>query len=82
MWGKTCRSYSDISKCFLNFIQGKIKKFPFSEQPLDLESADILNVLVTMNQNKLFTVNSQPRVNGEKSTHPVYGWGPEKGYVY
>lgn len=35
-----------------------------------------------MNQNKLFTINSQPRVNGVKSTDPAFGWGPEKGYVY
>ena len=35
-----------------------------------------------MNQNKLLTINSQPRVNGAKSTDPSYGWGPEKGYVY
>ena len=37
---------------------------------------------MTMNQNKLLTINSQPRVNGAKSTDPSYGWGPEKGYVY
>lgn len=30
----------------------------------------------------LFTVNSQPRVNGSKSDHPKYGWGPENGYVF
>lgn len=35
-----------------------------------------------MNKNKLLTINSQPRVNGAKSTDPAFGWGPEKGYVY
>lgn len=35
-----------------------------------------------MNKNKLFTLNSQPQVNGVKSTHEKFGWGPEKGYVY
>jgi methylenetetrahydrofolate reductase (NADPH) len=28
------------------------------------------------------TINSQPAVNGEKSSHPVHGWGPKNGYVY
>ena len=35
-----------------------------------------------MNQNKLFTLNSQPQVNGAKSSDDKYGWGPENGYVY
>jgi methylenetetrahydrofolate reductase (NADPH) len=39
-------------------------------------------VLLKMNQNMLLTVNSQPKVNGAKSTNPKYGWGPENGYVY
>lgn len=30
----------------------------------------------------LFTINSQPKFNGVKSTDPTYGWGPEKGYIY
>ena len=35
-----------------------------------------------MNNNKLFTINSQPHVNGVPSTDPKYGWGPKYGYVY
>lgn len=35
-----------------------------------------------MNKNKLFTVNSQPRVNGASSTDPIFGWGPAKGFIY
>ena len=27
-------------------------------------------------------MNSQPAVNGEKSSHPIHGWGPQNGYVY
>ena len=30
-WGKTCTSYNQIAEVFSNYIQGKIKKFPFSE---------------------------------------------------
>lgn len=30
----------------------------------------------------MFTLNSQPQVNGAKSENEKYGWGPDKGYVY
>lgn len=35
-----------------------------------------------LNTNKLFTINSQPKVNGAKSNDPKFGWGPSNGYVY
>jgi methylenetetrahydrofolate reductase (NADPH) len=35
-----------------------------------------------MNTSKLFTINSQPRVNAALSTDPKFGWGPKNGYVY
>ena len=35
-----------------------------------------------MNNSKIFTINSQPKVNGVPSTDPKYGWGPKLGYVY
>lgn len=35
-----------------------------------------------MNKRGFLTINSQPAVNGVKSSHPVYGWGPANGYVY
>lgn len=35
-----------------------------------------------MNQNLMFTINSQPQVNSCPSADPIYGWGPENGYVY
>jgi methylenetetrahydrofolate reductase (NADPH) len=38
--------------------------------------------LINMNKNKIFTINSQPSVNGVASTDPKYGWGPKNGYVY
>ena len=49
---------------------------------MNIESEDINDVLVQLNSNKLLTINSQPRVNGAKSTDPKFGWGPEQGYVY
>jgi methylenetetrahydrofolate reductase (NADPH) len=67
---------------FVDFLSGKIKKFPFSEGSLSSETSDINTQLVKLNENKLFTINSQPRVNGAKSNDAKFGWGPEKGYVY
>lgn len=81
-WGERCLSMADISKVFTSFLQGKIKKFPFSEGTIALETADISEILVRMNQNKLLTINSQPAVNSCKSTDAKYGWGPKGGYVY
>jgi len=42
----------------------------------------LTDILVFMNKNKLFTLNSQPQVNGAKSSDEKYGWGPDDGYVY
>ena len=82
LWGAECKSYNDVSKVFVDYVSGKVKKFPFSEGSLAEETNAISEALVTMNTNKLLTINSQPKVNGAKSTDPAYGWGPEKGYVY
>lgn len=42
----------------------------------------IKDALVTLNQNKFLTINSQPQVNGAPSNDPLVGWGPGKGYIY
>ncbi|GAV28074.1 hypothetical protein PMKS-001542 [Pichia membranifaciens] len=38
--------------------------------------------LVQLNMNGIITINSQPKINGVKSTDHVFGWGPTNGYVY
>ena len=81
-WGQKIHSLSQVSEVFTNFLSGKIKRFPFSEGSLALETEDISEFLLYLNKNKILTINSQPQVNGAKSTHPKYGWGPERGYVY
>ena len=48
-WGTTCTSYADIACVFSNYVSGKIKKFPFSEGQLALETSDLTDVLVMMN---------------------------------
>jgi methylenetetrahydrofolate reductase (NADPH) len=58
MWGQQCRTMEDISNIFVKYLQGKIKKFPFSEGSIALETADINQILISLNANKLFTINS------------------------
>ena len=82
LWGELVLSLEDVSKVFINYIQGKIRKYPFCEGALQTETDTIMEPLLNMNRNKIFTINSQPRVNGAPSTDPKYGWGPKTGYVY
>ena len=60
----------------------ELKKFPFSEGPITQEADLITDALVSMNQNKLLTINSQPKANGVRSDDAIFGWGPAKGYIY
>lgn len=81
-WGATCTNLKDISTVFQNYINGKIKKFPFSEGGLAAETGPLTDFLSNMNQNLMYTINSQPQVNACPSTDSTHGWGPEGGYVY
>lgn len=58
MWGQQCRTLEDISKIFVKYLSGQIKKYPFSEGSIALETADISQILLSLNANKLFTINS------------------------
>jgi len=81
-WGQTCTSLNQVAEVFTNYISGKIKRFPFCEGAFHEETDIIRDELLLMNKNKLFTINSQPRLNGIKSTDEKFGWGSAKGYVY
>ena len=82
IWGETLQNLSDVSGVFVKYVTREIKKFPFSEGPLQVESNHICDMLKTLNENLLLTINSQPVVNGVKSSDPIFGWGPTTGYVY
>jgi len=81
-WGEEIINFDQLAAVFNGFIQGKIKKFPFAESPLAPETKIVEGPLIHMNQNRLFTINSQPKVNAVLSTDPVHGWGPSQGYIY
>ncbi|KAK4904794.1 methylenetetrahydrofolate reductase (NAD(P)H) met13 [Elasticomyces elasticus] len=51
--------------------------------PGRLREANVLRQdLMDLNAWGLLTINSQPAVNGAKSSHATYGWGLKGGYVY
>ena len=81
IWGEP-KSLQDISNLFVNFMQGKVPSLPWSESPINQEADVLKDGLVDLNSRGLLTINSQPPVDGAKSSHPVYGWGPRNGYVY
>ena len=58
MWGENIEKLSQIGQVFINYLQGKIKKFPFAEGALQPETTVILEPLIKMNSNYFFTINS------------------------
>ena len=81
IWGEP-KTLADISSLFVKYMMGKVESLPWSESAISMESDVLRDNLVSLNTRCLLTINSQPPVNGVKSTHPVYGWGPRNGYVY
>lgn len=82
MWGENPQSFEDISKTFVRHVNGQLDILPWNDVPLSQETTSIKDNLVKLNSNGLFTINSQPAVNGLPSQHPIHGWGAPLGYVY
>ncbi|KAI9761069.1 MAG: orotate phosphoribosyltransferase [Chaenotheca gracillima] len=80
-WGKP-QSVSDIANLFTRYLEGAVNSLPWSESPITPEADSIKPDLLDLNGRGFLTINSQPAVNGVKSSHPVHGWGPRNGYVY
>ena len=81
LWGRPV-CIKDIADIFVRYMNGKLDSLPWSEAPISKEADTIQDDLVDLNRRGFFTINSQPAVDGAKSSHPVYGWGPRNGYVY
>ncbi|KAI9848840.1 MAG: hypothetical protein M1837_006356 [Sclerophora amabilis] len=81
LWGQP-KCLRDISDVFIRYLQGDLKSLPWSESPISTEADSIKSELIDLNRRGLITINSQPAVDGVKSSHPVLGWGPRNGYVY
>lgn len=81
LWG-TPESTQDVFNLFAKYCEGKLSALPWCDQQLMPETITIQSLLVDINRAGYLTINSQPAVNGEPSSHDVHGWGPKNGYVY
>lgn len=81
MWGYP-KSVDDIALIFAKYCKGSVAGIPWSAQQLEPETEVIRQRLAAINLLGYLTINSQPAVNGAKSSHKIYGWGPKNGYVY
>ncbi|EJU03439.1 methylenetetrahydrofolate reduct [Dacryopinax primogenitus] len=81
IWGAP-QTFNDITELFSKFCLGQLKALPWSDTAPASETTIISTELAKLNDHGYLTINSQPAVNGAKSTDPVHGWGPRNGYVY
>lgn len=72
---------SELSEIFINFLGGN-GTLPWAEELSGETDLVTDTVLKPLNARGLYTINSQPRVNGAPSADPVVGWGPAGGVVY
>lgn len=81
LWGEP-KSIKDIADVFVKYLEHEVDALPWSESPISSEADSIKTDLISLNRRGLLTINSQPAVDGVKSSDPVLGWGPNNGYVY
>ena len=81
LWGEP-KTVKEISDLFVGYMEGKVESLPWSEAPISTETDVLKEDLINLNSRGLLTINSQPAVDGVKSSHTTYGWGPRNGYVY
>ncbi|QRW27768.1 methylenetetrahydrofolate reductase [Rhizoctonia solani] len=80
-WGRPTTE-QDLADLFLAYLNHKAPTTPFSPTPLSDESITILPHLISLTSKGLWTVASQPAVDGILSSDPVVGWGPKDGRVF
>ena len=76
------KTIRDLGELIKQYLTGNLPSLPWSEGYINSEADAIRGELLNLNERGFLTINSQPAVNGVKSTHPVHGWGPKNGYVY
>lgn len=81
IWGEPS-TIQDVADLFVRYMSGKVESLPWSESSISSEANVLTSGLIDLNSRGLLTINSQPAVDGVKSSHPDYGWGPKNGYVY
>lgn len=73
---------TDVYEVFAKYVEGTVAFIPWCDTPLQPESFLIQQQLAQLNRAGFLTINSQPTVNGQSSTHSTFGWGGPGGYVY
>ena len=81
LWSQPTK-VKDISDLIINYLNGDLKCLPWSDTPITGEVDSILHYLKNLNKKSIFTINSQPKVNGLPSSDKIFGWGPKNGFVY
>lgn len=81
LWGEP-KVLADVAKLFSQFCSGGLSALPWSDQVPASETNTISKQLARMNELGFLTINSQPAVNGARSSDKTFGWGPSNGFVY
>ena len=81
LWGHPT-TFGDVYTLFSKFCLGELSALPWSDQAVASETSIIAKQLAQINELGFLTINSQPAVNGVRSDHKKFGWGPANGYVY
>ncbi|KAI2608407.1 MTHFR-domain-containing protein [Hypoxylon fragiforme] len=81
LWGYPTKR-EDINDLIVRHLKGELSAIPWSEEEFREETGTITNHLIRLNSKGWWTVASQPAVNGLRSSDPVFGWGPQHGFVF
>lgn len=89
LWGFPT-SREDIDNLFKRHVCGEVHMVPWSEGGAEEESGGLNPETTTIRDQILklisrgwWTLASQPAVNGVRSDHPIFGWGPPgEGFVF
>ncbi|KAG7801588.1 hypothetical protein KL944_003320 [Ogataea haglerorum] len=81
LWG-TPNSLKDLAELTIRYINGELSCLPWSDGQISSEIEPTKKQILDIVKHGILTINSQPSVNGLKSSDNVFGWGPKNGYVY
>jgi methylenetetrahydrofolate reductase (NADPH) len=81
LWGYP-KALEDINDLFVRHLKGELSAIPWTEEEVHEETGIITDQLLRLNQQGLWTVASQPAVNGLRSEDPTFGWGPRNGFIF
>ncbi|KAI2779534.1 MTHFR-domain-containing protein [Daldinia loculata] len=81
LWGYPTKR-EDINDIMVRHLKKELSAIPWSEEEFNEETGMITEQLIQLNRKGWWTVASQPAVNGLRSSDPVFGWGPQHGFVF